>query len=214
MQRTCRELATNLCKELSHKRNLKRRIPFFDATSVTNVKNNRKLPRTFRNLDLEIALLQFAVLQNASSCNKRMPQNAELQNWGAAMLAPHGAFGSAAPLWGSNTACQIKLRILQISEFSDSKSLYGPTLRRRPCPKTPVPLAIRRRDHNFCDLLPTFWLIENPFKIGPLKKSSKIAKMKTQARPKLDFGVIVAPCSLHFRCLFAKRQFYENMHIP
>jgi hypothetical protein len=67
MQRTCRELATNLCKELSHKRNLKRRIPFFDATSVKNVKNNQKLPRTFKNLDLEIALLQFAVTPAAAT---------------------------------------------------------------------------------------------------------------------------------------------------
>ena len=92
MQRSCRELATNLCKELSHKRNLKRRIPLFDATSVKNVKNYQKLPGTFRNIDLEIALLQFAALQNSSSCNKRMHQNAELQNWGAAVLAPHGAF--------------------------------------------------------------------------------------------------------------------------
>jgi hypothetical protein len=37
MQRTCRELATNFCKELSHKRNLRRRSPFFDATSFTNL---------------------------------------------------------------------------------------------------------------------------------------------------------------------------------
>ena len=39
------------------------------------------------------------------------------------------------PSGGSNTACRTKLRILQISEFSDSKSLYGPNLRRRPLPQ-------------------------------------------------------------------------------
>ena len=122
MQRICRELATNLCKELSHKRNLKRRIPFFDATSVKHVKNRQKLPRAFRNLDLEIALLQFAVLQNASSCNKRMAQNAELQNWRAAVLAPHGAFRSAAPLWGfkhgvsDQTPYSANLRILRLQK--------------------------------------------------------------------------------------------------
>ena len=44
--------------------------------------NNQELPKTFRNLDSEIALLQFAVLQNASSCSRRMHQNAELQNRG------------------------------------------------------------------------------------------------------------------------------------
>ena len=44
--------------------------------------NNQELPKTFRNLDSEIALSQFGVLQNASNCNKRMPQNAELQNGG------------------------------------------------------------------------------------------------------------------------------------
>jgi hypothetical protein len=39
-------------------------------------------------------------LQNASSCNKRTHQNADLQSEGAAVLAPHGAFRSAAPcLW-------------------------------------------------------------------------------------------------------------------
>ena len=53
-------------------------IPERRATAT----NNQELPRTFRNLAIEIALLQFALLQNASSCNKRMHQNAELQNGG------------------------------------------------------------------------------------------------------------------------------------
>ncbi len=64
-------------------------IPERRATAT----NNQELPRTFRNLAIEIALLQFALLHNASSCNKRMHQNAELQNEGAAVLAPLGAFG-------------------------------------------------------------------------------------------------------------------------
>ena len=34
MRRTCRELATNLCKELPPKQNRKQRIPFIDATAT------------------------------------------------------------------------------------------------------------------------------------------------------------------------------------
>ena len=64
-------------------------IPERRATAT----NNQELPKTFRNLDSEIALPKFAVFHNASSSNKRMHQNAELQKWGAAVLAPHGAFG-------------------------------------------------------------------------------------------------------------------------
>ena len=38
LQRTCRESTRKLCKDLSQKRNLKRRIPFFDATATaTNI---------------------------------------------------------------------------------------------------------------------------------------------------------------------------------
>jgi hypothetical protein len=116
-------------QELSHKRNLKRRIPFFDATSVKNIKNNQNLPRTFRNLDLEIALLQFAVLENASSCNKRMRFKI-----GGRRCSRRMAHSDPPPPSGARVACRTKLRILQISEFSDSKSLYGPNLRRRPRP--------------------------------------------------------------------------------
>ena len=44
--------------------------------------NNQELAKTFRILDSEMALSQFAVLQRSSSCNKRMHRNAELQNGG------------------------------------------------------------------------------------------------------------------------------------
>ena len=145
MQRTCRELATNLCKELSHKRNLKRRIPFFDATSVKNVKNSQTRPRTFRNLDLEIALLQFAVLQNASSCNKRMHRNPELQKWGAAVLAPHGAFGSAAPCSQGTGRLKFIANSDEFLSICKLRKLFGdPTSAADPCCRkhlfTPPPL--------------------------------------------------------------------------
>ena len=98
-------------------------IPERRATAA----NNQELPKTFRNLDRNIALPHFRVLQNASSCNKRMHQTAKLQNGGAAVLAPHGAFGSAGPVLRGVTACRIEIRIL-----SDSKSLF----RTPPCPPT------------------------------------------------------------------------------
>ena len=53
-------------------------IPAQRATAT----NNQELPKTFRNLDSESALSQFAALQNACNCNKRMHQNAKLQNGG------------------------------------------------------------------------------------------------------------------------------------
>ena len=64
-------------------------IPERRATAT----NNQELPNTFRNLDSEIALSQFGVLQNASNCNKRMHLNANAPKWGAAVLAPLGAIG-------------------------------------------------------------------------------------------------------------------------
>jgi len=59
--------------------------------------NDQELPKILRNLCNEIAMRQFAVLQNAISRNKRTHQNADLQDEGAAVLAPHGAFRSAGP---------------------------------------------------------------------------------------------------------------------
>jgi len=56
--------------------------------------NDQELPKILRNLCNEIAMRQFAVLQNAISRNKRTHQNADLQDEGAAVLAPHGAFRS------------------------------------------------------------------------------------------------------------------------
>ena len=44
MQRTCRELTIHLCKEPSPKRNLKRRIPFFDTTATaTNIQLQKSI---------------------------------------------------------------------------------------------------------------------------------------------------------------------------
>ena len=68
---------------------------FADRRTPSNrEEQSRTAKKTFRNLYNVIELRQFAVLQNASSCNKRMHQNAELQNKAAAVLAPHGALRS------------------------------------------------------------------------------------------------------------------------
>jgi hypothetical protein len=81
-------------------------IIFQIAKRRATATNNQELPKTFRNLYNEIAKRLFVVLQNASSCNKRTHQSADLQSEGAAVLAPHGAFRSAAPcLWQAGTAC-------------------------------------------------------------------------------------------------------------
>ena len=60
------------------------------------------------------------------------------------------AHSDPPPPSGGRTACQTKLRILQISEFSDSKSLCGPTLRRRPLPQKSCKGPLDRLRPPFC----------------------------------------------------------------
>ena len=89
-------------------------IPDRRATAT----NNQELPKTCRNPDSEIALPKFAVSQNASSNNERMHQKAELQKWGAAVLAPHGAFGFTS---GDGTSTD---DVRSIGRFSDRSVRY------------------------------------------------------------------------------------------
>ena len=67
-------------------------IPERRATAA----NNQELPKTFRNLDSDIALPPFRVLQNASSCNKRKHQTVKLQKGGG---------GGARAAWRIRIQC-------------------------------------------------------------------------------------------------------------
>ena len=127
-------------------------IPERRATAT----NNQELPRTFRNLDSEIALSQFGVLQNASNCNKRMHQNANAPKWGAAVLAPLGAIGSAAPLrsrgaWRAKHLSAVFCRPWQYSRASTGRASAAD-----PAPKIMRPLFFAAFFAKFPHFLPTF----------------------------------------------------------
>ena len=98
------------------------------------------------------------------------------------------------PSGGSNTACQTKLRILQISEFSNSKSLYGPNLRRRPNRADVLLTASASLFQIFLNFLLAQKIIKNRTSI----KSSQNLKIRTPGCPKLDFGTILDDFWHHF----------------
>ena len=125
-------------------------------------------------------------MQNASNCNKRTHQSADLQSEGAAVLAPHGALRSAAPcLWqAGNGVLESLCRFLQISEIFRLQSLYGPTLRRRPLPQKSCKGPLDHSLASIFDFLVHFLPIENSSKIRPLKKAPKISKIRPPSAPR------------------------------
>ena len=71
--------------------------PARSAHPHSNRSKNQELANIFRILDSEIALSQFAALQKRQQLQQTHAPKRRATNWGAAVLAPHGAFGSAAP---------------------------------------------------------------------------------------------------------------------
>ena len=127
-----------------------------------------------------------------------MHQNANAPKWGAAVLAPLGAIGSAAPRLASAAegrgVSDHSCRFLQtLAEF---KSLHGPHLRRRPCP----PKSCGRSFSAFFRSEPQFLQIfcrsklhqkSDPSKTHP--KSQKSDPMAPKARFWSHFCTLFSP---------------------
>ena len=108
-------------------------------------------------------------LQNAKKCTKRRSPNT-----GAAVLAPHGAFGSAAPVSQSGVpeACRTLLPI-----SADSKASDGPRPTRRPDHPKPTKMHFAAPQPQNLRFLADFLPIENSLKIRLLKNAPKTSKV-------------------------------------
>ena len=121
---------------------------------------------------------RYCKLQNADSCNKRQSSNT-----GAAVLAPLGAFGSAAPVSQSGVpeACRILL-----PTSADSKASDGPRPTRRPEPRNVSKCILPTFERQNLRFLPTFCRS----KIHQKSDSSKIPPIFQKSDPgsqNLDF---------------------------
>ena len=152
-------------------------IPDRRATAT----NNQELPKTCRNLESEIALLILAVSRNASSNNERMHQNAELQKWGAAVLAPHGAFGSAAPLRGAGRSERI-VRLLPVL-VRLQKPPVATALPADPCAHSPR----GRPKPPTLSILSRLFAVRKLIKNQTPQKPSQNLKSRAPDRSNLDF---------------------------
>ena len=106
------------------------------------------------------------------------------------MLAPLGAFGSAAPVSQSGVARRVG-PLCRIS--TDSKASDGPRPTRRPHRKNHLFHFLPTLGPQMADFWPTFCRSKNSLKIGLLKdppKSSRSRHLSPPWPPKIDFGCL------------------------
>ena len=123
---------------------------------------------------------RYCKLQNADSCNKRQSSNT-----GAAVLAPLGAFGSAAPVSQSGVSRRVRssLGLLQTPDLRRTPP-YPPT---HPAKPSETHLADRKmpKSEIFGRLFADQKLIKNQ---TPQKRIQNL-KSRTPDRPNVDFGI-------------------------
>ena len=151
---------------------------------ASDFRNRSKQSRTSENLQnsrQRNCIVAICRLQNASNCNKRTHQSADLQSEGAAVLAPHGALRSAAPCSQGTGGPRLIANSYDSYRFCRLQSLSrDPASAADPCRRiasfTPPP----RFSIFFSFLGP----LKDSSKIGPLSnppKTSKIGPLDAQS---------------------------------
>ena len=146
-----------------------------------------EIPNTFRNLDSEISLLQFAVLQKRQQLQQTHAPKRQASKWRAAVLAPHGAFGYPPPParrgQGVPDASANSDEFLPICRL---QKLFGdPASSADPCAGD----SVFTHPPHFFIFFADQKLIKNRTSIKP----SQNLQNRIPGCPKLDFGAILDP---------------------